>query len=396
MDVFNREELEKLAEVRNESCVSIYINTHRDGEEANNRTDILSLKNELLKLRSTFRDRNWHENQIEELLGPAFRLLEDVFFWQHQDKGLAIFLYPGYIKSYKVPIDFQTTSYISREFILNQMFPLLTGNGEFFLLSLSKENTRFFKADMHNIQEITHEAKVPETMDSTLKYYEFGRKWQKGTSGNTIIGTSAASPNGSPGNVIFHSHGGDTVSENDYIFEYFRYVNNEISKTLNEHKLPLVVAGVDYFIPLYERANTYDQLIPEAIKGNFDHTHEHELHQKACEIMGSRFNKPFKKSLEKYSAFAGTGKTSYELEDIYLSAKAGRIETLFIEEGAHIWGDYEEERIKIHSSIRENTIDFINESGCETVKNSGDVYIVPKEKMPVTDVSPKMCAIYRY
>ncbi|MFN6944397.1 MAG: hypothetical protein ACK4ND_05580 [Cytophagaceae bacterium] len=395
MDLFNREELEKLANIKNDICISIYINTHKSGQEANDRTDVISLKNELLKIKSTLEDQGYQEKEVENILQPAYQLLEDVFFWKNQSDGLAIFMHPQFFKTYRVPISFKSSSFISKEFIFNQLIPLLSGNGEFFLLALSQEDTKFFKADMFGMEEITHEAKVPTTIDSTLKYYEFKREWQKGTGGHVINRTSSASPSGSPGTVMFHGHGADTESFNAYIFEYLRYLNNKIINTLNKYDIPLVIAGVDKLLPIYEKANTYHKLINESVRGNYERDLD-KLYEQARNIMKPYFDKPLKKQLEKYNAFAGTGKTSYELEDIYKSAKAGRIETLFLEEGVNIWGQLENDKLQIHNNIGPSSSELTNECAVETIKNNGDVYILPKEKLPDPNRDKSTYAIYRY
>jgi hypothetical protein len=397
MEMVNREELEKLAGIEDQLCVSIFIPTHKAGQEANDGTDILSLKNQVLDIKYQMQEKGHQEKEIEKFLMPFYDLMSDTLFWKYQDEGLAIFRTNDLFQYYRLPKNFKPESFLGKKFILNQLFSLLVGNGEFFLLAISQEDTRFFKADMYTLEEITHEAEVPTTIDSTLKYYEYQRQWQKGTSGNVIIGTSAASPNGSPGSVIFHGHGGETESFNDYIFEYLRYVNDKILKTLNKHQLPLLIAGVDYMLPIYKRANTYSKLIPESIKGNFDKTNDGELHPKAKEIMQKYFyDKKLKKHIEKYSEFSGTGKATANLDKILPSAKGGRIETLFIEENTHIWGNHKEDKIEIDKDKSYNAICLLNEAAIHTINNSGEVYLLPKMQMPKNDTNSPIVAIYRY
>src|SRR6478736_6982531 len=92
MDRLTREDFERLAGIKSQNCISIFIPTHRKGMEVNEGLDWLQFKNQLTEVRDKLLEKNYQEKYVTELLAPAFNLLNDTSFWHLQDNGLAVFM----------------------------------------------------------------------------------------------------------------------------------------------------------------------------------------------------------------------------------------------------------------------------------------------------------------
>jgi hypothetical protein len=68
-----RDDLLRLSQYHNTSCISIYIPTHRHGVETLNGQDSLNLKNQLKGIRSGLADQGLNPRKIENLVNPCLR-----------------------------------------------------------------------------------------------------------------------------------------------------------------------------------------------------------------------------------------------------------------------------------------------------------------------------------
>ncbi len=90
MDLLSKQELKMLAEHTTQPAVSIYLPTHAAGMETQG--DPTRLKNLLRQAYEMLEARKLRTPEIDDLLQPGYRLMEDSLFWQDQSSGLAIFL----------------------------------------------------------------------------------------------------------------------------------------------------------------------------------------------------------------------------------------------------------------------------------------------------------------
>src|SRR5690349_15862837 len=91
--MFSRNELDELVASESRPALSIYMPTHAAGREI--RQDPICLRNLLFSAKGRL-GALCRPAEIDKLLAPAWRLLEDETFWRHQQEGLAIFLAPAF------------------------------------------------------------------------------------------------------------------------------------------------------------------------------------------------------------------------------------------------------------------------------------------------------------
>ncbi len=382
MDLLNKNEIGALIEKSGSLCVSIYLPTHRLGPET--QQDPIRLKNLLKQSEESLRNSGLRRADADKILEPARSLLSDRVFWQHQSDGLAIFASPETFRSYRLPFNFTELVVVTDRFHVKPLLPLLSGDGRFYVLALSKKQIRLLQGTRHSIGEVNLED-VPTSLAEALGPEERERQLQYHTAARG-------------GSAIFHGHGsaGDDSEHKKDLLRYFKQIDRGLQDLVSAERIPLVLAGVDYLLPIYREANTCAQLMDEGVVGNPDGLSAQELHDKAWSVLQPHFARAQARASAKYKELAGTGKTSDDLQRIIPSAYEGRIDSLFVAVGVQQWGAFEASagRLELHESRQPGDQDLLDLAAVQTLAHAGDVYAVAPDEVPGTR-SP-VAAVFRY
>lgn len=378
-------EVLKLAEEHSPFCVSIFIPTHRAGKETLEGKDKIKLKNQLKDVKGKLEKKELSEKEIEEFVKPIQDLVDDGEFWRHQSEGLAIFLSENMFKKYTVPVRFEEFNYLSTEFYLKPLMSIFDGEGLFYLLSLKKDKVKFYEGTKHRIAEVITPEEVPSQLEDVVGYdYE-----QKSLQ-------FRSEQHGNKKAALYHGSGEGKAEELNETKRYFRAVNEGILKMLHDDQSPpLVVCCQDFHFPIYEEVNSYKNLYSEHISGNPEDKDITQLHEEAWGLLQSYFNTTKKEKLDLYSEYIGTGKASADVNVIFRAAFEGRIDSLFVQNGVEIFGDYDTESMEAHIEETDTHGSLLNLLVVKVFEKGGSIYIMEEEDMP-DDNHKKVNAVFRY
>jgi hypothetical protein len=377
MDIMTRAELEQLMHKEQQWCVSIYMPTHRAGREA--QQDPIRLKNLLGEADKRLSDKGVGRRDIQKMLEPASKFLQDSYFWQHQSDGLAIFISPNRVRRYRLPLNFAELIDVTDHFHIKPLLPLFTGDGQFYILALSQNVVRLLNGTRDSVSEVDI-GQVGGSLAEAIPSVNHQMSLQLHTSGST----GGVSGNGS---VSFHGQagGGDESAKNE-LLRYFRLVSDGLTEFLKGDRVPLVLAGVEYLLPIYKEANTYPNLIDTVIKGNPDLLRADELHKSAWEIIRPHFQAAQEEAVAHYQQLAGQAseRVADTLEKIVPAASDGRVETLFVAAGVQEWGVFNPvtSEIEIHDQIESGDESLLDLAVVQTYLKGGIVYAVEPEIVP--------------
>jgi hypothetical protein len=365
MNLITKDDVRNLIEKSKDISVSIFLPTEKGGKEAMHGK--IRLKNLLKETEDSLKKNQIQESEIESMLDPAYKLVDDTTFWQYQKDGLAIFITKDSFDYFKVPVKFNEVSLVADQFYIVPLLSQFTGDGEFYLLSLSQSNIKLYQCSQYTIEEVELKD-TPKSLSEALKYDVF----EKQMSGHSGSGSSAI------------MHGIETEDKKNQVFRFFQEVDSGVINSVKNRNIPLVLAGVKNVQAIYRKASKYSNLMDEGVEGNPEDVREDVLHKKAWEIVQSYFKKSYEEVIENYEEIKNTDQTSNKIDDIAPAAYNGRIENLILASGFQQWGMYNKDTNTVDVQKRSNkdNVELLNFSAIHTFMTNGNVYVVNAENIP--------------
>lgn len=380
MALLTRSELKTLTEMRTEPFVSIYMPAQIAGPEI--RQNSIRLKNHLSEAREQLVDAGWRDADAEKLLQPAYDLLEQTDFWRHQQEGLSLFIAPDFFRYYRLPLEFEEMTVVSDRAHLKPIMPLLSGDGYFYLLAFSQNQVQLFRGTRHSISEVNVE-EMPASLADALRYDDP----EEQLNFHNVSGSGSV--------PIYHGQGVGTTDNKEDIRRFCNKLDHELRSFLADEEAPLVLASVQYLMPIYQSVNSYPHLLDRGVVGNPEAGKLEELHQEAWNIVQPHFQRSQQEARELYNELVGTGKATSDLQTVIPAAYNHRVDTLFVSLEDHQWGrfDPQTQQVELHEEAQPEDTDLLDSAAVETFVSGGKVYVVPKEETP--EAKP-IAAVFRY
>lgn len=388
MDILKQTNLKELIETSQDWCVSMYMPTHKFGREQ--QQDPIRFKKLIGQAQEKLLDSGLRRPEVQELLRPAEALLDDDDFWQHQSDGLAVFLSPDFSRIYRLPSRFDQLMVIADNFQIKPLLPLLVENGQFYILAISLNEIRLFLGTRDTVNAVDL-PDVPTSMQEALSMDDPEKHLDFHT-GTKNPSTSGGRP------AIFHGQGVQADEQDkENILRYFQLVDKGLSNLLSGITIPMVLAGVDYLLPIYHQANTYPNLLDDGLEGNPEESDGKELHKSAWELVEPRFSEEQEKALEQFKQLHGQENelASDDLKTVVKAANFGRVDTLIVPSGVQRWGYYDAQKNKVvlETEAKPENEDLLDFAAAHTLFNSGKVFTVQPENLPGDG---DLAAIMRY
>jgi hypothetical protein len=380
MNLLKVDELRSLMGKCGEACVSIYMPTHVKGLET--QQDPIRLKNLMKQAEELLLQKGLRSPEAKAMLQPGQDLVQDGLFWSHQSDGLALFISADHIAVYTLPFNFEELVVVSDRFHLKPLLPLLSGDGRFYILALSQNQVRLMKATRFSVEELKLES-VPQNLAEVLQFDVIGKQLQW------------HSPKGGAARGVFQGHGALEADAKENILRFLREIDKGLRSIIGKEQSPLVVACVDYLLPIYKETNTYPYLLDKGIGGNPEGLSAQELHAAAWDIVQPHFQKAQDDATARYYELAGTGRTAKSLEKVVEAAYGGRIDVLFTALGIQRWGTFDPDTstVHLHSEQQPDDEDLLDFAAIRTFLNGGTVYAIDSENVPD---DRNLAAILRY
>jgi hypothetical protein len=387
--VLTKERFAELANYKNSCCVSIFVGAHASGVEVNEHFDPINFKNQLQEASRRLAEKGKDQAFIEQLLKPGFDLIRDNDFWTELSPGFAVFIAEGFFKYIKMPIPpAEELLVIEPTFYVTPLISLMSSSEYFYLLVISKQGCKLFKADAWGMQKVPVE--LPANIEEVKRVSGLDATTYRSSESGRRAPAAAM-----PGSV--HGGGGGNPDGKDNMLTYFEAVDDILwDKVFNKENAPLLLAGVEYEIPIYRSAADYHNVWPEALTGgNRQQQDFNSLYQDAKEMMKPYFEQRVTKALELYLNNSANGKTSSIAADVIPASYYSQVSHLFVCKGEHIWGTFDEmsNELSFHDTPDEDGEDLIDNAVVKTLANGGDVFLLDKEKMPA---ETQMAAIMRF
>lgn len=386
--VMTKEEFKDLANYTAACCVTILLHTHAAGVEVNEHYDSINVKNQLQEANRRLTEMGHIESFIKPLLEPGFDLIRIDEFWNTLSPGFAMFIAPGFFKYIKMPVEpIEELIVIEPTFYVTPLLPVMMCKDYFYLLVISKKCAKLFRADSWGMKIV--QVELPQSIDEVKRH--------SGSDATTFrAGSSGSRASGASQEGSYHGTGGGNPDGKDNLLVYFEAVDDILwEKVLNKENVPLLLAGVEYEIPIYRNACNYRNVWPQALTGSREHQSTATLYQDAKAMMKPYFKQKVTKALALYMNNSTNGKTSSIAADVIPAAYYSQVSHLFVTKGEHIWGLFDEaaNELVFHDTPGEGGEDLVDNAVVKTLTNGGEVFLLEKEEMPA---ETQMAAIMRF
>lgn len=382
--VITREEIRDLLSLpAGHPCVSIYMPTYRSGAET--QQNPIRFKNLLRSVQERLVETGMKDTDAAEFMRPVRELADEPTFWQQQSDGLAIFHSPEVLRTYRLPTTLDEHAVVENRFHLKPLFSLLSGDGQFYIVSLSLKSIRLIVASRHSAREIEM-PDVPKSFEEAMGPLTRQHSQFQPMSSNTVSRSPVS--------------GGHGRAEDDIkaeILDFFNRADKAMMKYM-DRSCPVVLAGVEYLLPRYKETTEHPKVLEEGLTGNAEGLSADELREAAWEIVEPLFLEDRKKAAERYGDNLGTGRSSSSYQEILRAAHEGRVDTLFVARGVRLWGTYDLEARKARREEDQtrqthSSEDLLDLAAVQAFLNGGTVYAVPQQEVPEGHT---MAAIFRY
>jgi hypothetical protein len=365
MAIFTRDDLDLLLAPHTAPCVSILMPTHRHypGTEQ----DPIRLKN-LLKTAHGLLAEHHSSSEVRALLDP----LSERSDGQYQMDGLALFCSADFFGEYRIPMTLPELSVVTDSFHVKPLIRFLQTNERYFVLALSQKRVSLYQGSRSSLGPVNL-AELPASMADAL-----GIERQEPYLNLRTLGRNSKSP-------VFHGHGAPDTSRKDDLGRFFRSIDSALWEFLRNDPSPLILAGVDYYLPLYREVSRCHNLAGIALSGNLDDASPEEIHTKVWPLVADLFRNREQEGLANYEAAKGRGLAVQDLPTLARMAIYGRVRRLLLSAGAQVWGRLNREsgEIALAPAQQDSRDDDILDDLAESVlARGGDVLLVSPDLLP--------------
>ena len=316
------------------------------------------------------------------LLQPAQALLDDSDFWNHQHDGLAVFVAADDFHYYSLPFSVEELLVVAQSYYVKPVLPLFTNNGHYYILAISQNEVRLFEGTRYGVAQMALPDGIPANMEEALRL-DGPQKSLQMHSGD--------------GGGMFHGQGPGDEEQKVWIEQYLNLVDISLKEIFREQNAPLVLAGVDYLLPMYRKVSEYRNIMEEGITGGPEQLRPEELQKQAWHIVETYFHQETKKAVEQFQQLADTDKATDNIEEIVAAAFNGRVDKLILSVENQIWGAFNPKDGKVSRSSngqsKEYNLALLDFAAMNTLQNGGTIFTLSQDEMP-TD-SP-IAAVFRY
>ncbi len=374
------EELKELAATPG-PCITMVVPLHPE----DTRQGSLELKKCLQQAGEVLDKRGVPLKQRRELLEPVQGIADEIAT-PGENKSVVVLRSGGVFRHFSVPQELEPGVMVADHFYLLPLLQIMHESQPFYILALAQKHIRLLRCTNTTSEEIELPEFIPKSKEEAV---ESDRPDH--TQDNMATGGPST---GSMKGVMFTTNT-DREHNDEWLRIFYRDVDRGICELTRAHPLPLVIAGVEYEIAMYSKLSNYPALVDEAVRGAPDSLKGGELHKRALEVIEQYRHKDRDEALAAYERLGGSERTSVSLKEIVKAAFDGRVLHLFVAQNAKHMGNFDEmtHKVRTHAEQHSGDEDLINATAMQTIAHAGDVFVVPRSKVPH---GSQMAATMRY
>jgi len=371
-------------------ALSLFLPTHVAGREI--RQDPIRLRKLLGTARDRLIEQGLRSSDSDSLLKPGQDLVDDGLFWRHQAEGLALFLDSRSQHVLKLPMAVQEEVHVDDRFHIRPLLPALTADGRFLVLTVTAKQARLYEGSRYGLRELDL-AELPRGTETLFTPQD--RLGEPGMRAEDRTVQKPATANA--GDAPAYASTPQGLVTNDEVMQYIRQLAGSLDQHLGGTGLPLVLAADERVAGHYLQVNRYPDLVMPPIWLQPDSLSLEALHQHAYALVKPRFDQERLDALDRFRMLSGDGSdlASADPDGVVTAAVNGRVDQLFLRDGATCWGRFlgEANRTVTHHTHQQGDRELLEFAAGHVLRRDGRVYSLPADQMPV---EAPACATLRY
>jgi hypothetical protein len=388
IDIPSLQEFKALAQVKGETCVSLYLPTSPLGSSAKvNRTAFKELARDALsQLKEAGIDKaeiTAFAEQFDRLAGVEHDVQDQDkvrkqqhakpdgvdSFWHYQANGLAVLAISGATRTFRLPNSPKPLAEVADRFHLTPLIRAMTSPHDVYVLALAKESVRLVHAFANFPPERLQVPGLPANAEEATRRPS----------------VHVRAPRGNLQNL---------EGEKVLLQQYVRKVEQAVHGVLAGRNTPLVLAAAEPLASMFRSVSTYPGLADEMIKGNPDQTTDAELEDAAIPILDRLYSRDLAAVIARYDELKprlATTDVSYAAH----AATAGAIDQLLVDLDAVVPGVVSDldGSVTYAASDDAETYSVVDEVARRALYTGARVMGARREELP--DRAP-LAAILRY
>ncbi len=348
-------------------CITIVVPAHHPGAQEGSRR---ALVHSLVRTAGEQMTQGKFAARATDLLAPLEEIAQESGV-EAGGAGFAIFRSPEYTARYYLPEKPGKTPVeklaIAGHFYLTPFVADAFAPHEFFVLGLSKKHLRLFRYVNGECHELPLPARVPESLEAAGGFDQPDHLLNRSPSGSST---------GAKRGVQFGTTT-DRETVPEHVLHFFGVVDRELNPTLDGK--PLLLMGVQEEVAAYRRAAKRAYILTSDVLGNTDFLTTSDIAALAAEACRAHYQLLAERVLLEYQEMTDRGRTLAEVPAVVQAAGEGRVHRLCVRSDTEIAGPGGE--------------DMINAAVVETLRNGGEVFMLPQDKLPAAQ---PLAAILRY
>lgn len=340
--------LKELKEMRAENSITIILNTHRTLPD--NQKDAILLKN-LVREAENRLLADFPKREVQNLI-DKLNALEDTINHRENIESLILFVNQHVAMFIRLPIAVVDRVVIDNTFATRDLIRKMHNRVNYYVLVLSRDKARLIEASND---------KVVQELGNPFPFE------------NTLASIALTDPS-------------NATRQQNVVEEFFNRVDKAVTEARNDNPLPVLIATEQESYATYLKVADRPQVFLDTfLNRDRQVERDHAIVSDAWEIV-REYN--IQKNNERKAALkmaVSQNKFLSDTNDIYRAIKAGRVQTLFIEQGLFQPAVIENNLITYVPDERRNELGVIDDIYDELIELNmefgGDVVFLPKGEL---------------
>lgn len=294
------------------------------------------------------------------MLDGCLELLDSGGFWKQRTEGVAVLASRDGTDVLCTGAGLPDKWVCSSAYHLKPLLAVASRANAYWLLTVSQKQVRLFRGSTLGFREMKCKG-LPTDLRDALARRGFG-------------------PDSGPMQAA-ESRG---KVDKEHLQLFLEVVQKAVADRLGGSGLPLLVAGVAEYEPIYRGVNEYRYLSDEYLQGNVDELDGRELHLRATKMLKRDFAQGRVRQLRRYKEVSETGAALDRLDLILAASLRGQVRALFVPGDEDCWGTYDPEEGLVdraeHAGM--SNTDLYELAARQTLETGGEVYFMDAVALP--------------